>query len=136
MTLYGLKREELPALWTEFWAMLVRANEADPAVQIEEVATYNALNNGAVVGFYTLDDGRINMAMTVEVRLTYRGKEAEVTALAGVDMEKWLKLIDSLAAWSKSIGCEYLLATGRSGWERMLRDKGFRKVAITVEKVL
>ncbi|MFG1413975.1 hypothetical protein V5G24_23010 [Xanthobacter sp. VTT E-85241] len=136
VTLHGLLPQELDAFWPQFWGLLSKANEADPAAQIEEGATYLALAAGQVAGFYALDDGHLNMALTVEVKETSRGRVAEVTAIGGVDMPRWIKGIDLIEAWAKSIGCEYLQASGRSGWERVLKDRGFRKVAITVEKAL
>lgn len=136
VTLFGLLPHELDALWPQFWSLLSKANEADPAAQIEEAATYRALAIGQVSGMYSLDNGRMNMALTVEVKETSRGRVAEVTAIGGNDMSKWINGIDLIEGWAKSIGCEYLQASGRSGWERVLKDKGFRKVAITVEKAL
>lgn len=136
VTLHGLLPHELDALWPQFWALLSKANEFDPAVQIEKDATFRALSRNEVIGFYALDDGRMNMAVTLELKETHRGRVAEVTAIGGEDMPKWIKGIDLISAWAKSKGCEYLQASGRSGWERVLKDNGFRKVAITVEKAL
>jgi hypothetical protein len=48
----------------------------------------------------------------------------------------WLHYSQSVEQWAKSIGCTHSVVVGRPGWEKELKDKGYRKTSVILEKVI
>ncbi len=54
--------------------------------------------------------------------------------LAGEDFQEWKDpLNEALVFFAKGNGCDGIELTGRMGWERMLKDLGWKKTFTTVE---
>ena len=47
--------------------------------------------------------------------------------LAGGDMQELLSMIPGMAAWGRSMGCEWASVNGRRGWARILKRFGFEE---------
>lgn len=64
-------------------------------------------------------------------------KAARVVALAGENIEKWMKLGDEvLAAWARHSKCDVLEAIGRAGWAKMLTKVGWKQQYVYVGREL
>ncbi len=51
-----------------------------------------------------------------------------IVACAGRDREDWCDDLEAeIRAWAKSLGKSQLLITGRPGWSKWLRQKGYRE---------
>lgn len=62
---------------------------------------------------------------------------AEVPVVVGEDMESWLHLLDDLEHWARRENCVALVSTaGREGWVKVLKDRGWRKTAVLMERRL
>jgi hypothetical protein len=62
---------------------------------------------------------------------------AEVPVVAGIDLEAWLHLLDELEAWARREGCVAMVSTAaREGWVRVLKNRGWRKTAVLMERML
>jgi hypothetical protein len=56
---------------------------------------------------------------------------------AGVRMRDWQdEMLSTLDSWAKDGGCTGFEMTGRGGWERVLKNYGWRKIAVVYEKVI
>lgn len=76
-----------------------------------------------------------NSAMVVELP-RINGELAAHIWLAGGDMEELLELEEHMTEWSKQQGCKYVTINGRLGWERVLRDRGYNRIKVTLKKDL
>lgn len=64
-------------------------------------------------------------------------KVAEVPVVAGENMERWLHLLDDLEAWARREGCVAIISTAaRQGWVKVLKNRGWRRQAVLMERVL
>jgi hypothetical protein len=53
--------------------------------------------------------------------------------LAGGEMDAITDMLDAAKDWGRAQGCVGLTLAGRPGWERVLRDKGFKKTMTVLE---
>lgn len=56
--------------------------------------------------------------------------------LAGGDLGELRDMIDAAELFARRLGCDSVQVSGRKGWVRALRDKGYEPIAYTVEKEL
>lgn len=56
--------------------------------------------------------------------------------LAGGDLDELRDMIDAAEVFAARMGCDSVQVSGRKGWVRALRDKGYEPIAYTVEKEL
>lgn len=61
-----------------------------------------------------------------------RGKALRVF-LAGGDLDQILDMTGDVARWAKAQGCTFAEFDGRFGWQRVLRDIGWRPKKIVME---
>lgn len=54
----------------------------------------------------------------------------------GENMSEWVDFIDDIEKWGESMGCDGFQAECRPGWERVLKDKGYRKSHVILNKEL
>lgn len=66
--------------------------------------------------------------------LTKRGEVLEVYACGGSRMNEWAKeAMSAIQAGAKAAGMVGVRVFGRDGWERILRDNGFKRSSIVLE---
>jgi hypothetical protein len=53
--------------------------------------------------------------------------------LAGGDMQQIIDFQESAAAWGKSHGCTQMTLSGRLGWQRALKNHGWRVSGVIME---
>lgn len=64
-------------------------------------------------------------------------KACRVVALAGENLDKWVRLVDEvLAAWARQLKCDVLEAVGRAGWTRKLAKVGWKQQYVFVGREL
>ena len=56
--------------------------------------------------------------------------------VAGGEMEAVLRRSDDVVEWGKAQGCQDLTLTGRMGWQRVLKQRGYGSAFITMERKL
>lgn len=59
-----------------------------------------------------------------------------ITHAAGCGRENWVHLLPIILDWGREVGCKYVEATCRPGWEKTLKDFGLRKRHIVMEGTL
>jgi hypothetical protein len=57
----------------------------------------------------------------------------EVHLCGGLDMDRWIHLLDDLEQHARNLGCRFVEVRGRRGWERVLPGYGFRGIALAKE---
>jgi hypothetical protein len=134
--LKGIQPHEVDEWWPLFWPLLAMAEEYNAGVPIEKEPTLQAIKNGEVQAWACLGADGVELAFTTTIYNTPRGKTLEIAAIGGVGVKDWLWVIDKLAEWGASCGCKRLLATGRKGWTRILKNAGFETVSYTNERLI
>lgn len=79
--------------------------------------------------------GRARGAVVTQIT-TDSARVAEVPLVAGDNMADWLHLLDDLEEWARAENCVAMIGYARSGWARMLKDKGWRERARLIERKL
>lgn len=54
--------------------------------------------------------------------------------LVGGELDQILEMHESVIAWAKSQGCSSLTGHGRKGWEKALKDHGWKVTHVSYEK--
>jgi len=68
--------------------------------------------------------------------IVYPARKVLHVFLAAGEMEQLLDMIDAAAQWGRSQGCQSLTMTGRKGWQRVLKQSGWRERYITMERAI
>lgn len=83
-------------------------------------------------------DNRIITACVVsEIQEYPRYRVFNLIAMAGDGMDKWFTpAFDVLEAYGKHHGCKYLSGSGRKGWVRQCRNRGYNEAFVVTRKEL
>lgn len=65
---------------------------------------------------------------------TSKGKHCNIWIMVGHDRDDWVDLMDELETWAKREGCVMMLHEGRIGWQKTLKNRGYRLPHVTFEK--
>lgn len=66
---------------------------------------------------------------------TYRGGQTcTIVYVAGEGLTEWVNFVDVITDWCKARGCDRVEGIGRIGWEKVLAEKGFLRIATTIRK--
>ncbi len=63
-------------------------------------------------------------------------RTVRLTACTGVDAKEWVHLVQGIQAHAKKAGAKSFEAIARPGWERYLKNFGFRKTHVILEAPL
>jgi len=63
-----------------------------------------------------------------------RRRDCIIVVAAGVRMKDWIHHLEKVEAWAKKMGCNKVVAIGRQGWERVLKE--YRRTHFVIEKDL
>jgi hypothetical protein len=58
----------------------------------------------------------------------------EITGIAGDHIHEALPLLDEIETWAWLNHAQKIIVKGREGWVKLLKDRGYRKVAVVLEK--
>ena len=94
--------------------------------------TFEDIVEGVTQGRYFFWPGDASCMIT-EIIYYPRRKGVHVF-LAGGDLEELIEMQKSLSKWAKEMGADHLTLTGRKGWERALRDEGWKHPHTTLTK--
>lgn len=76
---------------------------------------------------------------TVITRIySYKGglKVGEVSIAGGSDHNEWDHFTDVVGVWFKEKGCDFIDIIGRSGWQRLYKNRGFKTAYVQLRKPL
>lgn len=82
------------------------------------------------------DEGQVLGVMLSEIIGYPHRREVNLFAATGTNADRWIGLMPQVEQWARDEKCFLLKATCRMGWERLLRDSGFTRSHVIVEKVL
>ncbi len=81
------------------------------------------------------DQEIIGTALT-EIQSYPRQKDAHLFAAGGIGAKECISLIPHFEDWARDQGCAVLKVSGRDGWDRLLKPRGFERARVILEKHL
>ena len=118
------------------WApLLVRAIEESDGRWTWEQCCKDILTGALEV--WTVESGDRLLAVYTTRLLKSRERFVLVEDMAGDDMREWLPAVAAaLEDYAKDAGATQIVAEGRRGWEKVLREYGYRPARFQVVKKL
>ena len=80
------------------------------------------------------DGHAIHAAAATEIHQTEWEKHLVIVACGGVEMRKWLWILDGIEAYGREEGCDAVRFIGRRGWARALPN--YRCTRVVLERRL
>lgn len=87
---------------------------------------------GVQLGAYHFWPGRQAAAIT-EVHAFPRARVLNVF-LAGGDLDEIMDMEPLFASWGAYLGCSHVSLTGRPGWERVLKGRGWHRAGVVLSR--
>jgi hypothetical protein len=72
-----------------------------------------------------------NRAILVVEIISYPNYKVVNMFLTAGDIKQCVMLSHRACAWGRENGCKYAIGTGRAGWERVVRDLGWKRFPTT-----
>jgi hypothetical protein len=72
----------------------------------------------------------IEAAAITELMRSAKSKVCIVTACGGVDMKRWLPLLEKIEDFAQDEGCDCVRIFGRRGWKRLLKHYTENKIVL------
>lgn len=128
--IYSVPTQFVADLWPSIEKHLDRALEHHPFLEAQDV--YDLLHEGLLRLFIATADQKVTGFALMEVVNYPRRKVANVLAAAGEHGFLSVlvqEVLPELQKWAKEQGADTFALTGRPGWVRALRGKGFEDAA-------
>lgn len=94
--------------------------------------TFEDIVHGITIGRLQLWPAPRGCAVTEIV--VYPQKKVLNLFLAGGELEQFFDMYEDAAAWGRSQGCTAMTLSGRLGWERVMKPRGWTAKMIVMEK--
>jgi hypothetical protein len=134
VSLKSVPREHILAAWNELAPIIERAVVIQGNEDILDVLGHILTGHYQCV-VVVKDEKPIAVGITQIT--TYRGgKTGIIVYVAGEGLTEWVKFVDVITDWCKACGCNRVEGIGRIGWEKVLAEKGFLRIATTIRKQL
>lgn len=96
---------------------------------------YKMLKNKDAQLWIVKENETIKVAYITSIKILPDCYVLEIVALFGNNIKKYLDFIEeNIVKFAKEHGCQYIEIVGRKGWERMLRNKGYKTVSLIIRK--
>jgi len=118
----------IPYIWKDVKQFLQDAiDESNGETNIE--ITYADLMSGECMLLLVYKDGVAYGAINLRRRQFDTGKDALfVTLLGGINMQSWIRDAQEVGLKAaKELGCTEMYCVGRAGWEKVLKDVGYKR---------
>lgn len=79
-------------------------------------------------------EGKLLAAVQTMLEQGSEGPICHIMSAGGVQMKRWLHLMENIESYAKSAGCVRTYIEGRCGWQRALRR--YKPVGVILEKDL
>jgi hypothetical protein len=82
------------------------------------------------------DADEIRGIAITEIAVYPQRKILRFLCATGEEFREWIDLIDEIEQWGADMGCSGFQAECRPGWERSLKERGYRKSHVILNKEL
>jgi hypothetical protein len=135
MRAVGVAPASVPKAWPLVRGWIASALERGKGnTTPEEVQAY--LSGGLMQLWLAWADKRAKGCCVTEIIDSARGRTCNLVVVAGLEFEQWLSLTEAIKNFARSHGCVRLEASGRAGWERLVKREGWHKIRTTIEMEL
>jgi hypothetical protein len=135
MRLEPIPRDLVPPYWPRIAPWLKQLDERFPAWARMQDPMGKCMTGHAQL--WLIRDGQVIKGALITQITVDAERVAEIPVAVGEDMEDCLYVLDELEPWARREGCVALVSTaGREGWIRVLKDRGWRKTAVLMERRL
>lgn len=133
MELRGVLAEDVNAVWGEVSPLVVAAISRSPRV-VDESDILSAIMSRDMQLWVAEDSQDIKAVCVTQIIQWPRRKGAVLYLCAGKGMAEWIDFLPVIESWAIFNGCDFIEASGRAGWEKVL--KSWKKSSVTFEKEL
>ncbi len=85
---------------------------------------------------YEEETDKVQGICITEIAVFPQRKICRFLCATGDSSEEWIDLISVIEEWAETMGCDGFQAECRPGWERLLRDFGYKKSHVILNKEL
>lgn len=117
-----VNKNDLPHVWESIEPLLAAACERS-AGHLDIPTLIDGILNGNYWLFVLADEYRPAFAMVAEVRPLRNGELVfQSVAASGDDLNEWMKHVETMKDFARSLGCTRSRIIGRLGWKKKLPD--------------
>lgn len=116
------------AQWQKFRPLFIEAIEGS-RYSIEDID--RQIGQGLMMFF----PGQKSAVIATQVTFPDKTKDLQTLWAVG-DLQEIVELEPGICAMARLLGCVGVLVEGRKGWEKLLKDKGYKPWSVTVRKAL
>jgi hypothetical protein len=128
-TLVGIPANQLADCWDGIKYLIADACTRSNG-KYEAVDILRALLRGDMQLWGAVGDEKIEAIAIGEIVNYPRIKIYRMLGVTGEGMNEWINHIHGIENWARAQGCQDFEAVARPGWEKMMKDKGWRKTHI------
>lgn len=130
----GVRSDLIPITWPLIEPWVADALEKGKAHQASDEVR-QALERSKMQLWLAWDENqrRALGCCITEIIESHQGKTCGLVVVAGLDFKKWRPLTETIKAWATENGCVRLEACGREGWQKYVRNDGWKRIRTVIE---
>lgn len=131
--LYGVKSNAIDEVW-EYVLPFIENSAAFSDGKYSASDIYENIRNQYMQLWVVFNiKGDVCAAVVTQIISYPQQKRLCIMFCGGLDIHKWLHLIDLIFDFGRAKGCSSIEIYGRPGWEKILKDYGFKKIHTVVK---
>jgi hypothetical protein len=132
MIIHGVQPLEAKEWWGTVDGWLQEAIDQDPFKSLGIDDIHSAVEKQEMQLWVVLTPTP-KAAVITQIANYPKSKTLAVVLCGGIELSTWIgSLVDVLRRFAKHHDCQSVACNGRKGWVRVLKDLGWREVAVTV----
>tara|TARA_S200002703_G_C3695710_1_gene213645 strand:- start:299 stop:712 length:414 start_codon:yes stop_codon:yes gene_type:complete len=133
--LVNFNKDEVVKVWPLAKSFIEKACKTNGGFNAEHILEY--LKEGKMQLWMAVKpNNKVICCCVTEVRQYPNFKVCDLRITTGEQFEKWVGFMDDICDWAKSIGCKKMEVFARPGWERILKNYGYKKTHVQIEREL
>lgn len=130
MNVFCLSADQVEGCWNDFAWLIERFERVCGDITTVQIRESALASKQQIWGLQ--DEERVHAIMVTEIASTAQGLVCRLIAAVGTAPEPdKRRLLDTISAWAREIGCVFIRFSGRKGWLRW--DRRFKQTGITAE---
>lgn len=129
MTLYGVAPADIERIWPDILPFVESGMKYLDRYGIDDIKT--ALLTSEMQLFVAMTETIQGICIT-RIEVFPKCKVLNIFLVAGKDRNNWLHFDEVLSQWAKELGCKYLEAYCRRGWEKVLDWKHTKSIMVKI----
>jgi hypothetical protein len=126
--LYGVlsNSTEFELVWSEIKPYLLETLEyADGKYNEQDI--YDAIKANDMQLWVVYDNGKLLCYCITQIIIFPRKKILSIPFVGGIQMFRWLHLLDLIKQFGREKGCDFAEGYAREGWTKALKSFGFKR---------